>query len=202
MFTHFDYSIARLAVSVKYFVWKELTMPSFECSNCKKKYKSKHWFDKHMKSHDNVQENAAVETVSAGKMLHKILARIISNYWKRLETYNLSFNSDNHDNDDDKVTAAIEAVGECDWLQWSDEDDENESESYFHLQMEPWQEDEEEDRRRAQLIGIEEPWEPEEQREEKTRKAFIKCPECQSTFNTLEEYIKHRISHCMQGESS
>lgn len=80
-----------------------------------------------------------------------------------------------------------------DWGAWSDDDDDgaNAVMTYFE------KEDEEEEARRGGLV---------EKAKSCTNKknnklpALVKCPDCTSSFTTIEGYLKHRVGHGMKGD--
>lgn len=77
------------------------------------------------------------------------------------------------------------------WDEWT-EDSVQEEATYFEL------EDEQEEARRDGVSGTDAPKKC-TKKPAKPKGYLIKCHECPSKFNSLENYIKHRAGHGMKG---
>lgn len=101
---------------------------------------------------------------------------------------------------EDEIASDLDAVKNMTWEDWSGTDDDEEVDTYFCLDTEPWRQDEEEERRRTQQAGVAEvnmdhPQKP------TPPPPLVKCNLCSATFTTLDGYIKHRVGHGMQGKA-
>ena len=102
------------------------------------------------------------------------------------------------EDEDEAANAELAAAQSLDWGDWSGTDDEEEVDTYFSIVLDPWREDEAEEQLREVNAGLAtvnlDP--------SKTtpKPVLAKCPDCKdSTFTTIEGYVKHRVGHGMQG---
>lgn len=156
-----------------------------ECEICHKKYKSRTWYNRHMiKAHPKPPEvrlPTPSDSAEAGPSRP-------------------SSDKDDDDSDDADAAAAAEiaAAKTLDWEEWSGTDDDEDTETYCRLIMDPWREEEEEERRREARAGLAPVEDVPRAKEQSTPRALVTCKDCSATFDTLSSYFKHRVGHGMQ----
>ncbi len=186
-----------------------------QCDICRKKYRSKTWYDAHVsKAHPkttpagvSMAKGSGSDSVE-GKLLVFNTQRkysVYPYYCALIALSSATGRSPQIDDEDDFEDLEAEAAAEVaasktlNWEDWSGTDDDDEAETYCRLIMDPWREEEAEERRREARAGLAPVEEPSKRAKKSTPPALVNCPDCTSTFTTLDGFFKHCVGHGMEG---
>ncbi|KAK3913148.1 Zinc finger protein 462 [Frankliniella fusca] len=189
----------------------------FTCGKCGKVYKQQTWYAKHLLSHNvalkdsrlNAESILSSECVSNSctsmamdcdiaptPLRHESIDD--ESIGQTCAPASCALGGDAADSDEDPLFEDLAAVQNMEWGDWeSGTDDEEEVDTYYGLDTEPWREEEEEEKRRAERAGMA-PVSLIRPPKKSPATPLVTCNLCKTAFSTLDGYIKHKVGHGMQ----